>query len=205
MSIPLHPDSLENAYRSVTFDNNYFNNIFPAENALHNPIAFLSYELDINHIPTKTIVRPHTYSPLSDTTIMNNIFERIKWKKGLGLTSYIANKFESGAKGDLIGYIKNGIEVGTIYPDWFFTDIPNPNESHLIQIIPNPAFDKIQLSTIQASIRFSIIDIMGREIFPLTEMDTPQEIPLSHWAQGIYFVQLQDDKGNVYTEKFLKE
>jgi hypothetical protein len=34
---------------------------------------------------------------------------------------------------------------------------------------------------------------------------TPTTAEIGDWAKGLYFVELRDEKGNVHTEKFVKE
>jgi hypothetical protein len=87
---------------------------------------------------------------------------------------------------------------------------PNSSLAHSFKLYPNPAAERLFLYYNNPELQncvFTIIDLAGREVVPATHLEnsTTYEIPLSHWAQGIYFVQLQDEKGNVYTEKFLKE
>lgn len=74
-------------------------------------------------------------------------------------------------------------------------------------IYPNPAQDILIIKTIQQKLMFSIINYLGQEIVSPTDIsqNTSYEISVKDWAGGIYFLEAQDEKGNIYTQIFRKE
>ncbi|MBX7242297.1 MAG: T9SS type A sorting domain-containing protein [Bacteroidia bacterium] len=84
-----------------------------------------------------------------------------------------------------------------------------PLESSL-KLYPNPASDRLFLYYHNPQLQncvFTISDISGREIVPKTALEnsTTYEIPVREWVSGMYFIEVQDGKGNIHTEKFIKE
>lgn len=79
-----------------------------------------------------------------------------------------------------------------------------------LKLYPNPASDRLFLYYNNPQLHncvFSIADMAGRVLVPKTALEntTTYEIPIREWAQGVYFLQVQDEKGNIHTEKFIKE
>jgi hypothetical protein len=87
---------------------------------------------------------------------------------------------------------------------------PKSSLAHSFKLYPNPAAERLFLYYNNPELQncvFTITDLAGREVVPATHLEnsTTYEIPVREWAKGIYFVRVQGEKGNVYTEKFLKE
>lgn len=79
-----------------------------------------------------------------------------------------------------------------------------------IKLYPNPTSDRLFLYYNNPQLQncvFTIRDMTGREIVPQTALQnsTTYEIVVRDWAAGLYFVRVQDENGNFYTEKIVKE
>ncbi len=156
----------------------------------------------------------------ADTIWGGNCFESVlkssmKYGKGLGLLhsrqfnfSFGPNLMGSQSDTSLVGYIKNGISVGTIYPDWQFTGVEKGNISHLY-FSPNPVKDELYFWVEGENDLHSlrIWDMQGQEMIAETPLlnSTTHILRVQDWAKGLYFVEIRDKEGNVYTEKFVKE
>ena len=80
------------------------------------------------------------------------------------------------------------------------------NNKKQLTIYPNPTNDKLiveNLSTGKNEI--FITNLLGEEMQHLFANNTKTEIDASCFANGIYFLKLTDEKGNVITKKFVKE
>ena len=134
--------------------------------------------------------------------------QRETWQKGLGQTALSIRGFESGTEYKLIGYIKNNTSYGNNYPDSWFTSISTPEES-VFNLSPNPVEDKLVLSlnpNLQ-NYTVSVKDLTGRNCSPPIQSSHTytHEISVSGWSCGIYIIQVQDEEGRIYTQKFVKE
>ena len=76
---------------------------------------------------------------------------------------------------------------------------PNPSQEELYIYYHNPKQPY--------AATFRIWNMQGQEIVGRNALTsgTTYILPVRDWASGVYFVQVQDEKGNVYTEKFIKE
>lgn len=161
---------------------------------------------------------PYRYINASIDTIWGGeCFEWIghgsmKYGKGIGLIhsgqfnhTFGAVLGGSGNDTTLVGYIKNGISVGTIYPDWQFTSIENP-QNDFFTLSPNPVKDQFSISFSKGnSFNIHIWDMQGREKSAISSPNSSITFHINDWAKGLYFVEVKDEKGNVFTEKFVKE
>ncbi len=78
------------------------------------------------------------------------------------------------------------------------------------KLYPNPASDRLFLYYHNPQLQncvFAVRDIAGRQLVPPTPLEnsTTYEMRIGDWAKGLYFVEVRDEKGNVHTEKFVKE
>jgi Secretion system C-terminal sorting domain len=132
------------------------------------------------------------------------------YSTGLGLTYTFGGS--SGAPvtwyDKLIYYKKGNLQWGTLP---YIAALQKPQSFKAIFIYPNPTHNYLNISYKELGnndvFTFSISDMAGQLLVPKTalESSTTYEISLQDWASGVYFVQVQDEKGNIYTEKFIKE
>ncbi len=73
-----------------------------------------------------------------------------------------------------------------------------------INIFPNPAVGKIIIYSIPQS-TIQITDITGRILRSIQSQSDQEEVDLSKFPNGTYFVKTTDSKGNSSTAKFVKE
>lgn len=90
----------------------------------------------------------------------------------------------------------------------FPSSISTPKDNSVCIIYPNPSRDKINLSfdaTLFESGNVRITDIIGREIDVLKISKTSlATFDISKYDAGVYFITLEDIKGNRFTYKFVK-
>ena len=153
---------------------------------------------------------------VTDTLWGGSCFEQIyinniKYGKGIGLIAAYNFVFDYGVgegrhdDTTLVGYIKNSISVGTIYPDWQFTSIENP-QNDFFTLSPNPVKDQLCISFSKGnSFNIRIWDMQGREKVAMSSPNSSITFHINDWVKGLYFVEVRDEKGNVHTEKFVKE
>lgn len=210
--------TVSNSNTSVTYNNGYnyhYNNYPIATNSY--VLSIIEYDSTWNCWLKSFPYRNYRGFATNDTLWGGDCFEsttssRIKYGKGLGII--VANDFGfgfgvdlTGAENDttLVGYIKNGVSVGTIYPDWQFTDIENPN-NEFITLSPNPAKDQLFISLSKGnSVNIRIWDMQGREKLAINSLNSSITFRINDLVKGLYFVEVRDAEGRVFTEKFVKE
>ena len=130
----------------------------------------------------------------------------IEYKESLGLTNYHINIFEFGFSDRLIGYIRDGITYGEVFPDsWYgISNVENINNN--IQIYPNPAQNFINInlhSTNTQNIKINIFDYTGKIVLSTYSQNSNPQIDISALKTGMYFITIKSDK-NIYKSKFIK-
>jgi len=75
-----------------------------------------------------------------------------------------------------------------------------------LSIYPNPVTDKLTLTIKdkQPNINVTLTDIKGKVLLQQRLSSTYNELNISQYAQGIYYLILQDDKGDRWAEKLTK-
>lgn len=129
---------------------------------------------------------------------------RLTYKEGLGETKFIYSFFEVGAGRELIGYIKDGLEVGEIIPDDELTSVDELTSPNAFVLYPNPARDYIRLNfpaTNQHQGQWKIRDLAGQLM--LADSYNGEDISLATLAAGVYLFSFMED-GGVYTQKIVK-
>ncbi|MEI6885246.1 MAG: T9SS type A sorting domain-containing protein [Bacteroidota bacterium] len=151
------------------------------------------------------LIPPQSYellSPIYTIFLFVNSFTT-----GLGNDYYHAFIFESEEENALIGYIKNGDTVRTVYPDDFIlAGVKNIVSGKKPGIYPNPCTDKLYISGIPDGwdCRICIKDISGQELLSVGKGSSP--IDVSSRKSGIYFLFLSDNSGNIiWKGRFLKK
>lgn len=207
LTISLPSFSLENTTKGVHYIE-YKNRIFPwlnMEGCFPPSIfALIRYDRDVNQVTSKNGFFTDSGTWM-DTLSFYGLTTNFTWKKGLGLTLQKDDCFEAGSSIELKGYIKNGVQVGTIYPDWYFTDISSPSTA-FCRLSPNPAFEEVEITSSQA-VTIQVRDILGKLIHPTTFLpeNTAFSLSLSGWSSGIYFIEMQNEAGEMSFQKLVKE
>jgi len=127
------------------------------------------------------------------------------YKEGLGRTRYIYWSFEFFFSRELIGYIKDGVEVGEIIPDEdLIVSVDELTASNAFTLYPNPAQDYIRLNfltTNQRQGQWEIRDLAGQLV--LAGSYNGEDLSLATLAAGVYVFSFIED-GGVYTQKVVK-
>ncbi len=88
---------------------------------------------------------------------------------------------------------------------------PSADIADHIKLYPNPAQSELYLyfhtEKQPTGTSFRIWDMQGQEMVANTPLlnSTTHILRVQDWAKGLYFVEVRDKEGNVYTEKFVKE
>ncbi|RAR46640.1 T9SS type A sorting domain-containing protein [Flavobacterium lacus] len=139
----------------------------------------------------------------------------LQWQKTLGGsrvdTAYcVAQTADSGyivagvtrsLNGDVVGLHYN-VDATDFWLVKFGPDTLSNEEftKPVVTLYPNPVQDKLQLSTTIKTIK--VIDIYGKTLQIFTNVS---EISLSHLANGIYLLTLEDENGTTTTQKVVKK
>jgi hypothetical protein len=128
------------------------------------------------------------------------------YKPALGNTYNNIWIFEVGWLDVLIGYVKNGDTVGTVYGDDFIlAGVHGSSPASGFKIYPDPCTDQLHITGITPghSCNMIIKDIAGRDILSLTGGSV---IDVSSLKPGIYILFLSDDSGyNSWRTRFIKK
>ena len=83
---------------------------------------------------------------------------------------------------------------------------PQPPKGGLIQVYPNPANDKVNVSfsADEKVNEIVVCDVQGRELLKqkIQLQNSSIEIDIKDLPSGLYFLQLRNEKGMVATTKF---
>jgi hypothetical protein len=119
-----------------------------------------------------------------------------EYKTGLGLTRDYSMIFESEGDNELIGYVKNGDTVGTVYPDDVILEsIKEKDNKNQCKVFPNPARDKVFISFKKTPTDHVIVELFspdGRMVLK-TLFDKPgekMETDVHGLAAGMYFIKI---------------
>jgi hypothetical protein len=128
-----------------------------------------------------------------------DIFLR-EFKTGLGLTREYLMIFESQGDHELIGYVKNGDTVGTVYPDDVILEsIREKDNKNLCNVYPNPARDKVFISFEKIPKDHVTVDLFspdGRMIlkYQFDKSGDKMEIDVHGLSDGMYFIKIHSNE-----------
>lgn len=130
-------------------------------------------------------------------------------KVGKRTTIYITDINGDDAKDYFIGNARGGVS--------FYSDVITDStlilnnqslvaESFDFALYPNPAQNElfIQMSVFNKDTEVFIYNTLGKKIWSKTLNQPKEKIDISHWAKGIYFIQV-NSKGKVLSKKWLKQ
>jgi hypothetical protein len=143
-----------------------------------------------------------------DTLVPNGANQYVdKYTVGLGRVDFEYDPFESYVHYELIGYVKNGDTIGTVYPDNFLLQgIAGTTKNDLIHIFPNPSKDKltVEIPELSGNNQLSISTIEGQLLILRQIKGIRTTIDISNLPAGVYFVRLNNDK-TVEVKRIIKE
>jgi hypothetical protein len=107
---------------------------------------------------------------------------------------------------------RSGVIVGTTYREMVLDsntiiDVNNINsENPIFTILPNPVHDVLHLIFREnvSVASCSIFNLEGQEVLRMSKISTNNQIDISSFANGIYFLEINDGSKNLY-RKFIKE
>ena len=93
--------------------------------------------------------------------------------------------------------------VGSFVPN-STTGIESSKLADLVRVFPNPVGDNLHINFVGIDeLYVEVLDAQGRQV-QLLKLNDSQDIVTSSWNEGIYFVHLQDSKGNTFVHKLIK-
>jgi len=119
------------------------------------------------------------------------------YKAGLGNTYHEAGIFEAYSYNELIGYVRNGDTVGTVYPDdYILAGSAGGLESGSLHVFPNPTSGELNIAGLNSGVEglITITDIFGRKV--MSSAVRPK-ISVSSLDPGVYFLLMTDSRGGV--------
>ena len=122
------------------------------------------------------------------------------YQQGLGFVRRDFGCFEQEYSSSMIGYIKEGVTIGTVYSDEFMTAIEETSTSELI-IYPNPCSYKLNI--MEGDVAGSIVSIynMDGKLLKTIELNS-NTISISDLNEGFYLMKIKT-KNLVDTQKFM--
>ena len=125
----------------------------------------------------------------------------VRYEKGLGQTLYGLRSFEGGAGFHLVGYIRDGDTVGTVYTDeYLFVGTKDELSPGSILIFPNPARESLVISLTEPRFlpaQARIWDLYGRVVLTESLSATETTIQLPDIPTGLYYVEVVSPKGKI--------
>jgi Secretion system C-terminal sorting domain len=79
------------------------------------------------------------------------------------------------------------------------------SENDEINVYPNPTNSNITITNTSIIQTIAIYDVLGQEIYHKNSKNLSETINVTRLSNGLYFLKIQDEKGNVTTKKFVKE
>lgn len=79
-------------------------------------------------------------------------------------------------------------------------------QTNTISVFPNPVFDKLNISGLNANSQITIYNILGEKVlsFPILSIYDTQIFDVRNLKNGIYFFRVQSEKGEIQTTRFIK-
>jgi hypothetical protein len=125
---------------------------------------------------------------------------------GLGMTRDYLMIFESQGDRELIGYVKNGDTLGTVYPDDVILEsIKEKDNKNLCKIYPNPARDKVFISFEKIPEDHVVVELFsldGRMVLK-TLFEKPSETmetDVHGLYKGMYFIKIHSNENDFVTK-----
>jgi hypothetical protein len=170
-------------------------------------------QLDIKTSPTGTWAFDHTVKVYAHGTSqllgMDDIRTDVSYRSkrytilhfGLGNTDSVDVQIIKGNN----TYTFTGLPANTQHHLFLsqVTGIHKTNTDHTITLFPNPVNNLLTISNpANQTYSYVISNLLGQSI---QSGKTQKQIDVSQLQKAVYFIQLKDEKGQVFTSKFIKE
>ena len=73
-----------------------------------------------------------------------------------------------------------------------------------VTVSPNPAIDVVNIQGLQINSLVHLVDMNGKKLIELIATSTTQQLNISHYAKGVYLLQVKDATGAVRSVKIVK-
>ncbi|MBK9147345.1 MAG: T9SS type A sorting domain-containing protein [Flavobacteriales bacterium] len=115
----------------------------------------------------------------------------VLYTEGMGLNWLFGNYFESFEEYVLVGSVVSGDTIGTVHSDdYLITLSVDEIANHPSNITPNPANDRIQLTSTEPGPFIRITDLNGRVILTRRVAATNETIDVHSLQPGAYLLQI---------------
>ena len=130
-----------------------------------------------------------------DTLFAENQLESLFYetKEGLGITAFGLAIGEVADYRRLVGYIHDGIEYGTVYPDSYLSSTVNEKKLPL-RIYPNPTTDIINIESqdlIGSQLNISSVEGIIVQQFEITDNNLVKSV--KDLPKGVYYISISRD------------
>lgn len=130
-----------------------------------------------------------------------------RFEKGLGQTIYGMSGFESGAHINLVGHIRDGDTVGTVYTnEYLFVSTEEEIDPVNIQLYPNPTRNRLSIRIDQPKYfpaTVSIRDLHGRLVLEESLVQPETTLSLQQLPTSLYHLEVLSDRKVIFREKVL--
>lgn len=150
-----------------------------------------------------------------DTAIHPNLVPRTssvydfqhRYQKGLGQTLYSFDGFESGCGASLVGYIRDGDTVGTVYTDeYLFVSTAKEIDPGSVQVYPNPTRNTLTISLSQSKYLPATVylrDLHGRIVLSASLLTPETTLQLAELPTALYHLEVVSDQGATFRDNIL--
>lgn len=158
----------------------------------------LGFWLDLNKNSERYMfIGPDIYP--NDSVFSGDYYYWLEYKKGLGVVFYEENAFEHYYSLEMIGYVKNGDTIGTIYSDTQILaqqKLQVANSLTQAHLFPNPspsAQATLQFpEVLEAPLRLEVYNLQGQQLYGREYAQASSQIELSvpGLSAGLYIIRL---------------
>ncbi|MCA6361531.1 MAG: T9SS type A sorting domain-containing protein [Bacteroidetes bacterium] len=121
-----------------------------------------------------------------------------RYVKGLGMIEANWDQlFEYSRYELLMGYVKNGDTVGTVYPDTYFNLSTPENQLLAVRSFPNPANESLRIELEQPSgtARIELLNLQGEVVEQFATTNTTHTLSTASIPSGTYLLRVSNDTG----------
>ncbi|WP_417431318.1 T9SS type A sorting domain-containing protein [Halpernia sp.] len=124
---------------------------------------------------------------------------------GTGLPAYTAQKLDVTTNGKFFLAVAEGSTINPKGGIYYYQDnlsVGDIDEKNHPNLFPNPAKDFVNIDKISKNASIKITDSSGKLIYNSVSKNTNEKINTSHFINGIYFIQINDN-GIITSQKLI--
>lgn len=194
-------DEFRNTYGYITFEYDLYYKRFDK-----------SYGVEWYDIPNKPIFCTSSDEDVFDLDYPFEVINcggdvMFSLEEGAGLRKYSYMIFEFGYGKELVGYIKNGVEFGTVYSDGYLTS----KEEHFngkFNMYPNPARDIIYFETTfpgLINLDVTIVNVHGQIVMQYNSNQSNFNLDVSGLKSGVYIARVYNNNLIIANKLFIRK